>query len=64
MKKIKEILFYLFSIFSFILVIYVTFIEPAVESIRRIGVVRSVICSVILLAFILYVINIFAGRQD
>lgn len=64
MEKIKYILLVIFNITVVGIIFYITFIEPAVESIRRIGVVRSVICSVILLAFILYVINIFAGRQD
>lgn len=62
MEKIKYILLWIFNIVVVGAVLYVTFIEPAVENIHSIGLVRSVISSIVMLFLIIYVLRIVTGK--
>ena len=63
MEKIKCVLLWIFNIVAIGAVLYVTFIEPAVEGIRSIGLVRAVLSSIIILFIIISVLRIVAGKR-
>ena len=62
MEKIKCILLWIFNIVAVGAVLYVTFIEPAIENIQQIGFVRAAISSAIMLFLIIYVLRIVTGK--
>lgn len=62
MEKIKYVLLWIFNIVVIGAVLYVSFIEPAIEGIRSIGLVRAVLSSVVMLFLIIYVLRIVTGK--